>query len=107
MSGFEVLQRGGPSEVEEVATDPAIARAAPLSTPDVREAMLDGGALSQALPALGRLAPLAQPVLQHLVLCDGHGSAGAESRRGALSAHWTGVTDVRLELDHHAEAVSY
>ncbi len=78
MDGFEIHDRGRPSDVEQVLADAEVSGATSLLATEVREPMLDGNAFAKPFPSLRCSREFAKAVLELLVLGDADGAA----RRG-------------------------
>ena len=75
MKRFQVLDGARTAEIERVLADAHIARPVSLPLRDMRELVLDDGALPQGCTSGRHLDLLAQPVLQLFVFRNRHGAA--------------------------------
>src|SRR5258707_613725 len=96
---FEVGNRAGPSPIEQIATDAAVARSTTLASACMGERVLDGDALAQLLSAGRRLDELLEALLKRLVLGDGDGAAMPRRSIRAFRSTWAAVTRLGIELD--------
>ncbi len=86
MDTFEVLDDGGPSQVEEVAADADVASAKSLASGDVREGVFDGGTTAEHGAAWAGLLKSTVLALPGFVGGDGDGAAAARRGLCALCA---------------------
>ncbi len=99
MDTFEVLDDGGPSQVEEVAADADVASAKSLASGDVREGVFDGGTTAEHGAAWGGLLKSTVLALPGFVGRDGDGAATARRGLGALCAKRACAAGFGVELD--------
>jgi hypothetical protein len=103
MEAFQVLDGARTAEIERVFTNADVTGPVALSLRDMRELVLDRGALPQSCAPGGRLDLLAQPLLQLLIFRDRHGAAVPEFSGRAVAAQGAVVAHVRVKLDDRAE----
>src|SRR6185295_19801591 len=94
LNRLQVLDRRGPSHIEQVLADSQVPRSIPLPRHHVREPMLRLDPSPQYGPAFGASDSLPPLLLLPLVLGDRHAAALVRPRVGALGplraspAHW-------------------
>ena len=94
---MEVLDRADAPEVENVLAEAEVARTGSLAACDVREGVLDGGALPESVPAFRGCLDGAQMQEHPLVGMDRDGAAVTKGGPGATLAGRTDVAIVGVE----------
>ena len=84
MHGLQVLDRGGAAKVEEILSDPEVARPAPFPRGDVRESVFHRGSFSEGGASRARLLKFPELLLLGLVVRDRDAAAPSGRRLRAL-----------------------
>src|SRR5829696_6357475 len=102
MHRLQVLDRGGAAKVEEILSDPKIARPAPFPRGDVREGVFHRCSLSEDGASRARLLKFPELLLLSLVVSNRDGASPSGRRLRALRTHRTPSAGLRVEHDRCA-----